>query len=277
MISDNGIFIIGCQRSGTTLLRMILDAHPQICSGEETGFLQDLEHMTGNRWHHLATYGFTRKAVLQEIKDFYLKFQHELCSKTGKTIWIDKTPYYYDQISFIRELFPEAKFIFIYRDGRDVAASCREKWGKIGFYKCIREWKRSFKIIENLEGENTNDIYKLKYEDLVTNPRLHLQELLSFLNIAWDDALLNHSDYSHLTSDTYGFERPLQAINTNSLQTWKKRLNIREKFIVKFALRSYLEQKNYIKKSRMNMKLAETIVFFFTILHLEFLLLRQRI
>lgn len=47
------IFIVGCQRSGTTMLRLILDSHPRISCGPETRFLEDMERIVGADWKRL--------------------------------------------------------------------------------------------------------------------------------------------------------------------------------------------------------------------------------
>ena len=62
------IFVIGSPRSGTTLLRLILDSHPSISCGEETHFLRDLESVVGRNWDLVATYGLGRDWWIEHLR-----------------------------------------------------------------------------------------------------------------------------------------------------------------------------------------------------------------
>ena len=127
MPADSPIFIIGCGRSGTTLLRMMLDSHPRISAGEETKFLTDLQPIVGEHWSLLSAYGFSREWWLDRIRAFYGDFQAEYLAKRGKQRWAEKTPGYTFHLDFIAELFPDAQYVHVIRDGRDVALS----WEKL--------------------------------------------------------------------------------------------------------------------------------------------------
>src|SRR6185369_10132715 len=72
------IFVIGAPRSGTTLLRLILDSHPRISCGEETHFLRDLGAIVGRHWDLVSTYGFDRDWWLRRIAAFYEDFQADV-------------------------------------------------------------------------------------------------------------------------------------------------------------------------------------------------------
>src|SRR5262249_35446578 len=123
------IFIVGCGRSGTTLLRLMLDSHPAIAAGEETKFLTDLEPIVGEHWRLLHTYGFDRAWWLDRIRAFYGGFLEEYATRRGKRRWAEKTPGYTFHLAFLDELFPDAQYLHLIRDGRDVVASFRERWG----------------------------------------------------------------------------------------------------------------------------------------------------
>src|SRR5687768_3954187 len=84
------IFVIGSPRSGTTLLRLILDSHPHISCGEETHFLRDLGSIVGRHWDLVATYGLERDWWLARIGAFYRGFQAEVLARSGKERWAEK-------------------------------------------------------------------------------------------------------------------------------------------------------------------------------------------
>ena len=99
---DTGVFIVGCARSGTTLLRMILDSHPEICAGEETGLLNEMQIVLDHRWAHLKHFGLSREEIQKEMRDLFLTFHHRQCQTASKRKWIDKTPSYVKNLRFIR-------------------------------------------------------------------------------------------------------------------------------------------------------------------------------
>src|SRR3954469_12694891 len=85
--TDRPIFIVGCGRSGTTLLRLMLDSHPQIAAGEETKFLTALEQILGEHWRLLQTYGFNRAWWLERMRAFYGGFMAEYAARRGERRW----------------------------------------------------------------------------------------------------------------------------------------------------------------------------------------------
>src|SRR4051794_37690957 len=97
------IFIIGCGRSGTTLLRLMLDSHPEIAAGEETKFLTDLEPILGEHWRLLQTYGFNRDWWLERMRAFYGGFMAEYAARKGKRRWAEKTPGYTFHLELVDE------------------------------------------------------------------------------------------------------------------------------------------------------------------------------
>lgn len=247
---DSGIFVVGCPRSGTTLLRMILDSHPLLCSGEETGFLEEMENIVTHRWHQLKHFGLQREEVLTNIRKFFLTFHHNYCLMMEKNIWIDKSPDYVKNLGFINELFPKCKVIHIIRDGRDVAASYREKWGRRGFFKALCDWVECVRKGRSASIWLGKDRYfELRYEDLVNNPRMVLNDLIKFLGFNWDESLMNHTSQMHVTSNRFGFERPLQSISKSKTGTWRKRLCWHERLVVKIGFYRLLVQLGYIKNS----------------------------
>ena len=120
---DNAfVFIVGSPRSGTTVLGEILDKHRDISQWYEPYFVWDRYFRDLPDDERVAEEA-TAKVVKQISSDFinYRK-------KTGSRIVVDKSPRNSLKISFIRKIFPEAKFIHIIRDGRDVTLSIQKEW-----------------------------------------------------------------------------------------------------------------------------------------------------
>ena len=76
MTNQRLIFIVGCPRSGTTMLRLILDAHSNISCGPETDFLVEFGRSLENHWPHLELYGFEQAYWEQKTADFYYRRCH---------------------------------------------------------------------------------------------------------------------------------------------------------------------------------------------------------
>lgn len=220
------IFLVGCPRSGTTLLQSLLAAHPQVISVPETHFFKHLSfknefwNRTLGRLGIISRRGRGRlKALLchieQEDKKHYLpnlgllKSQYvrsfiqildNFAKEQNKNIWIEKTPGHLRHIDYITKVIPDAKFIHIVRRGEDVVASLYEatnrypeQWGRaFGIDECITNWNKSVQISQCYLHQPNHML--VKYEDLVNNPRIVLEELCDFIDIEFDESMLqNHS------------------------------------------------------------------------------------
>src|SRR3954453_6132576 len=111
------IFIVGCQRSGTTLGGLMLDSHPNISCGPETRFLADMAKITTENWKRMSHFGFDKDYWHRSIARFFEGIQQDYAASKGKTRWADKTPRYALSLGFIDQLFPRCQVIHVVRDG----------------------------------------------------------------------------------------------------------------------------------------------------------------
>ncbi len=245
---DNGIFIVGCPRSGTTLLRIILNSHSKVCSGEETGILSYMDDLFKTRWKQLQNYNITEEEFLEEVKKFFLAIHHRYCDITKKSIWVDKTPSHGKHLDFISRLFPRCKIIHIIRDGRDVAASHKDKWGKKGFYSALYEWISYVRGIRKFRTKLPGQYFEIKYENLVKNPEKTLKNLLDFLELEWEDRILKYFSFSHsiLLEDEVD-KNPLKPLQKDRIGSWRKRLSLNEKILVSLGFRNLLIELGYVR------------------------------
>ena len=199
------IFVIGSPRSGTTLLRLILDSHPRISCGEETHFLRDLESVVGRNWELVATYGLARGWWLEHIRALYETFQAEVLARNGKSRWAEKDPTYTLHLPFIEELFPDALYIHLLRDGHDVVASFRDRWGYRSAARAARtEWARYVNAARALGDRLPAERFlELRYEDLVADPEVQGRRVFGFLAEPWDPAVLEFDPAEHSATDRY--------------------------------------------------------------------------
>jgi len=199
------VFVIGSPRSGTTLLRLILDSHPRISCGEETHFLRDLEAVVGRNWELVATYGLPREWWIEHIRELYEAFQAEVLARSGKVRWAEKDPTYTLHLPFIEELFPDALYLHLLRDGYDVVASFRDRWGYKSAARAARtEWARYVGAARELGTRLPQDRFlEVRYEELVADPDGQGQRIFGFLGEAWDPAVLEFDPTEHSATDRY--------------------------------------------------------------------------
>jgi hypothetical protein len=203
--SERPIFIVGSPRSGTTLLRLVLDSHPRLSCGEETHFLRELEPIVGRHWRMVEPYGFDRAYWLARIRGLYEGFQADYLARRGKHRWAEKDPTYTLHLDFIEELFPEAQYVHLVRDGRDVVASFRDRWGYRSALRAARgEWRRYVDAARGFGARLPRARYhELRYERLVEAPEVTLRDLLTYLGEDWDPAMLRFDETAHDATDRY--------------------------------------------------------------------------
>jgi hypothetical protein len=199
------IFVIGCGRSGTTLLRLMLDSHPRISAGEETKFLVDFERILTDHWSLLKAYGFPREWWVGRIRSFYQSFQTEYLKRRGKARWAEKSPIYTFHLEFIGELFPDAQYVHVIRDGRDVVASFRERWGYLAGLRAANSiWRESVVRAREFGARLPAGRYhELRYEALVADAEKEMRSLLSFLGEEWDPRVLRFHEVEHDSTARY--------------------------------------------------------------------------
>ncbi len=200
------IFVVGCHRSGTTLLRLILDSHPNISCGPETLFLTEFaERIVGERnWPHFAHYGFPRDYWLRQIAAMFDRFQSDYAARRGKARWADKTPRYALSVGVVAEMFPDCQIVHLIRDGRDVVASHRSSWGYLSGVKATAKWPYYVRTAREAGHRLPSGRYhELRYEDLVLDTKATVGRMLEFLGEPWDDAVLHHEEQEHDVRSLY--------------------------------------------------------------------------
>jgi hypothetical protein len=244
------IVLGGCGRSGTTLLRLMLDSHRRICCGPESSLFR--RRAVDTRW--LADrFGFGHDEV-RAIYDaavsrpaFIEGFAALCMRKAGKARWAEKTPRNISRIDEIFRCFPAARFVHVLRDGRDVACSLRThprhkvlngELVPTGIRKpiagCARRWVRDIDSSRRWWGDPR--FMTVRYEDLVLNARPALEGLMKFLDEDWDEAMLAHAAADSPFRDATRFAQnpeALGAVSTASLSRWQRDLDERDKRIFK--------------------------------------------
>jgi len=139
MIDQDGhnlAFLLGLPRSGTTLLSVLLDRHPQVLCPPEPWVMLALEsfgkvserHPADSQLIGQAVHEFCNDASPTAANAFAQSVYNRRLEAAGKSIFVDKTPRYYHILPYLRSVFREAKWIWLRRDPFDVAASYKTSW-----------------------------------------------------------------------------------------------------------------------------------------------------
>lgn len=195
------IFVVGSPRSGTTLTRFILDSHPSISCGPETHFLGDLHRLADTHWMRAERFDVDREYWDHLVRDFFEALHVDYMRRRGRRRWADKTPGYALHLDYIDRLFPDARFVHVIRDGRDVVASYRYRWGYRAAVKAPGQWARHVDAgLRFGRGTAADRYHEIRYEELVRNPEQVLRPLFEFLDEPWDAAVLAFNQSSPLVA-----------------------------------------------------------------------------
>src|SRR5919112_1006367 len=152
---DDPRFIVGNDRSGTTMLRLILDRGPDLAIPPESMFLTDFDDVFEAGGPAPAdAYRFIVEAP-------YAAY----AAKHGKPRWADKTPHYVHHIDHLLRVWPRARFVVLVRDGRDVALSLRRMpFGPNNAWAAAQWWARGIRAGERAQREHPESVLTERYE-----------------------------------------------------------------------------------------------------------------
>ena len=199
---DETVFVGGVPRSGTTLVRAMLDAHPDVRCGEETRVIPRIISMR-SRWsksqkesNRLKEAGLSEftldsatRAFISEIILNHGKLSRYLCNKD---------PLVLNYMPELSRIFPRSKFLLMVRDGRAVAYSIVSRNVTISsvdsksYMSAALFWN---KVVQRMSTECVNHrdrCVMVHYEDLVSDPRKWMTSTLKFLGIPWHENVLKH-------------------------------------------------------------------------------------
>lgn len=215
-------FILGCVRSGTTMLRDLLRLHPNLESPEETHFYRPSEPFGTpgyTRWvtqnhtlaKHRAMDGITEAefaeilAAARSRGGLYRRYMKLFLSRRcpEATRWFDKTPQNVYGAAMIAHEFPHASFVHIVRNPWDVISSLR--LGKIikveDVVGACSYWREAVEIIDTLKRAYPKRVHELRYEDLTAAPERELRRLLAFLGEPYDASWFAQYKLAHKKHD----------------------------------------------------------------------------
>jgi hypothetical protein len=210
-------FVVGVNRSGTTLLRMMLDAHPDLTMPPETHFVPELIEVAeqGNATPEafLATitkqrewgdFGLTQEQLIEAFGaidplnagDALRAFYGLYAKRVGKPRCGEKTPIYVKSIRKISGALPEARFVHVIRDGRDVCLSIRDRAVKEHPIEKIAErWVRRIGQARR-QSKHVPHYMEVRYEQLILETEPTLRRICEFFELPWSDEILDYHQRS---------------------------------------------------------------------------------
>jgi len=261
MAHSTPIILLSSERSGTNLLRALLSTHSEIASPPPCGMLDVLAE---NQFKYLSPMHSTHMPELIEeaitltqthMNPWGIELKEEIVNKRigspsfwglfstineiyaehhGCSFWFSKEPGSFNYIYNLKAHFPKAKFIYMTRDGRDVAASMlKGRLHEFHIYTAAKRWAREQRLCLNAycDPEVHGQVFLMRYEDLIGNTESILTNLMRFLGLDFEQEQLNFHQNKDVIkhSKKSKFWRNLSSpIDKSNKGTYKKSLSRRQ-------------------------------------------------
>lgn len=282
------IFVVGCGRSGTTLLRVMLHRHSQLYIAKESYFIPEMYprwHVGMNNeeidafvdkimkyprppeqaaidflgWEKESLREYFRRMSDRQYSDVVAGLYTHGMVNSSKKYWGDKTPRYIINLSLLYKLFPNAKFVHLIRDGRDVTMSYFKcGWGPKNILEGARFWSKRVNAGRAFHATNPDaNYYEVRFEDLLESPEDTLKNLCQFIGIKYENNML---DYHKNIEKNFGENEKLKdhvllksPVNRNRIKAWARGMSNSD--VIKFqAIAGHLLQKyGYERRNSNNM------------------------
>ena len=240
---ESPVFLVSAERSGTTLLRLMLDSHPNVAWCSE--FEYAVDHLApGGVWPDMDRYrrwletsrvfqdtGFRVNPDL-DYPALVNSFLNQKRNGDGKELIGATVHRHFDRLAWI---WPEARFIHMLRDPRDVARSCVDMGWSGNVWTAVSRWLHAENLWEELSRDLPPERYvEVYYQDLIENPEPTLRRVCDFLGVPYDPAMLTY----HQTTT---YEPPDRSL----VNQWKRKLTDFDVRLVEARVGDMLEKRGY--------------------------------
>lgn len=256
----NIALVMGCARSGTSILGELIASHPAVKYKHEAHAVWDKAGLGENASHRL-----TEQHATPEVKRLIRK---KFAEEQGEAaLFVEKCPRSVLRVPFIREVFPEAKLVHIVRDGRDVACSMLPgiggnewrhlkppNWQELmgvdyGITRCANAWRTIMEIAQQDLASTPH--FTLRYEDLVQNPESKARALFEFLEMPFTAEVAAFcGNIQNETASSYHAQKQVKWFREDHearIGRWRENLSPKEALRLEELLRPLLAQFGYIE------------------------------
>jgi tetratricopeptide (TPR) repeat protein len=225
------VFLLGFPRSGTTLLEVVLEGHPEVVSLEEHELLIDPVQEFMRRPDDLGALLQASPAMLEASRAAYWRRVAQQGAEVAGKVFVDKYPLNTLKLPLIARLFPHAKILLAGRDPRDIVLSCFRHRFRMSapIYELLtiegaaRYYTAVMQLLIRLMSSLTVDTCLVRHEDLVTEFEREMKRICKFLNLEWAPAMgdfaLRTRKRGVLTPSTAQLVR---GLNTEGLGQWRR-------------------------------------------------------
>ncbi len=239
------VFLVSQPRAGSTLLQRLLSTHKNIHSVPEPWLMFSSIYAVRETGHcaeydsslcaqainnFIETLPSGKETYINGLRYGYGYIYNEALLKCDKTLFLDKTPRYYEILNELVEIFPNAKVIILIRNPLAVLNSILKTWVKKNLMHLAR-YRRDLlvapKLMMRFVEERSENVFLIHYEDLVQTPKKVLISLCHFLSIEYSDDLLIYSNTDH-NPKAFGDKDGIMQFNTPEYELsvkWKEELS----------------------------------------------------
>jgi len=270
------VFIVGCGRSGTTLLRLMLDAHPELAIPGESNFIRyrwnerRMYRVRGRFAHerllediladdNLRTWGISPDDVREVVRahgspgfaDVVAAPFQVYARMHRKPRWGDKTPMHVLSSPALAGLFPDARFVLLVRDGRYVALSYLSlPTFKGGIWHAAWRWRDWVSAgVRSGRQLGPGRYIELTYEDLVANPERELRNLCAFVDLDFDEGMLRYYEHAgqrlEATAEMVRFHAKTSLPPQRSTRDWRTEMRERDVQVFESVAGALLKEFGY--------------------------------
>jgi hypothetical protein len=221
------IFVVGAMRSGTTLMRLVLDSHENIGIAPETGVMRVVRAnkfvpfwMFGGEWYERL--GIGEDELDRELAVFYGRLLRRYAETHGKRRWGEKTPWHAWHLDEMARLWPDAVFVATVRHPGGNVGSMVSKW-HMPLDRAIRHWSNVNRELARQSERLGERLLVCRYEDLVLEAEPTLRELLERLGEPWSSNVLHHDVVQRergTAGRVEGRTRSTDAIDASRVTSW---------------------------------------------------------
>jgi hypothetical protein len=275
-------FIVGRERSGTTLLQVLLDNHPNVVIPTESPFIRHLYGRYAQRaqWNEKSILGFYCDLLeepyinlwhldKEKLKHHLLSLRdpsfgtlckavyfHSLSAKGKGEVRLigDKNPQYSLFIPQLLKVFPSAKFVFITRDPRDqVMSMMKVNFERRSVSSLAYRWKYFNREIRGQMRKFPGQFHYVKYEDLICEPSAEVERVCRFLGISYDEGMLSASARAEAYVNSGSLVKEhhqslLKPIDPAMAYRWKEKMREKDVMIIDAVAGELMERFRYERK-----------------------------